>query len=277
MSHSFTRGSAIFEVISFHQTSDGAAVFRLDEHIKRLHRTTKLLNMELSHSAEEIERGVMETIKANNLNKGFIKIIGYYGNPAFALLPQQEKLDLSIFAVYEDLGIDPNQPVSACLCRLHKLHPNTVPVEAKVAANYMNGMLARQEAIRRGFDIGILLDTHGFLAEGSTEAVFWVEGDVIKTPPLGRILRSISRLSVLQAANITGLKAVEEAVKPEKFVKADEIFFSSAIYKVLPVGRIDDRVLENAPGPVSKELVRLMADICAGKDERFKDWLFPVT
>ena len=276
MSHSFTRGSAVFEVISFHQTPNGTAVFRLDEHLKRLHRTTELLNMELFHSAQEIEHGVMETIKANNLSNGFIKIIGYYGNPAFTLLPQQEKLDLSIFAVDEDLSIDPKQHVSACFCRWRKLDPNTVPVEAKVAGNYINGMLARQEAIRRGFDIGILLDTYGFVAEASTEAVFWVEGDVIKTPPLGRILHSISRLSILQAAKITGLKAVEEKVKPEKFVKADEIFFASTSCKILPVCRIDDRVLENTPGPVSSELARLMADIRAGKDERFKDWLFPV-
>lgn len=276
MSHSFTRGSAVFEVISFHQTPNGTAVFRLDEHLKRLHRTTELLNMELLHSAQEIEHGVMETIKANNLRNGFIKIIGYYGNPAFALLPQQEKLDLSIFAVDDDLIIDPTHHVSACFCHWRKLHPNTVPVEAKVAGNYINGMLARQEAIRRGFDIGILLDTYGFVAEGSIEAIFWVEGDVIKTPPLGRILNSISRLSILQAAKITGLKAVEEEVKPEKFVKADEIFFASTSCKILPVCRIDDRVLENTPGPVSSELARLMADIRSGKDERFKDWLFPV-
>lgn len=276
MSHSFTRGSAVFEVISFHQTPNGTAVFRLDEHLKRLYRTTELLSMELFHSAQEIEHGVMETIKANNLRNGFIKIIGYYGNPAFALLPQQEKLDLSIFAVDDDLSIDPTHHVSACFCRWRKLDPNTVPIEAKVAGNYINGMLARQEAIRRGFDIGILLDTYGFVAEGSIEAIFWVEGDVIKTPPLGRILNSISRLSILQAAKITGLKAVEEEVKPEKFVKADEIFFASTSCKILPVCRIDDRVLENTPGPVSSELARLMANIRAGKDERFKDWLFPV-
>jgi branched-chain amino acid aminotransferase len=276
MSHSFTRGSAVFEVISFHQTPNGIAVFRLDEHLKRLRRTIELLSMELLHPAQEIEHGVMETIKANNLRNGFIKIIGYYGNPAFTLLPQQERLDLSIFAVDEDLSIDPKQHVSACFCRWRKLDPNTVPVEAKVAGNYINGMLARQEAISRGFDIGILLDTYGFVAEASTEAVFWVEGDVIKTPPLGRILDSISRLSILQAAKITGLKAVEEEVKPEKFVKADEIFFASTSCKISPVCRIDDRVLENIPGPVSSELARLMAEICAGKDERFKDWLFPV-
>jgi len=276
MSHSFTRGSAVFEVISFHQTPNGVAVFRLDERLKRLHRTTELLNMELFHSAQEIEHGVMETIKANNLSNGFIKIIGYYGNPAFTLLPQQEKLDLSIFAVDEDLNMDSKQHVSACFCRWRKLDPNTVPIEAKVAGNYINGMLALQDAIRRGFDIGILLDTYGFVAEASTETVFWVEGDVIKTPPLGRILHSISRLSILQAATITGLKAMEEKIKPEKFVKADEIFFASATCRVLPVNRIGDRVLENTPGPVSREVALRMSDICAGKDKRYKDWLIPV-
>ena len=276
MSHSFTRGSAVFEVISFHQTSNGAAVFRLDEHLKRLHRTTELLNMELFHSAQEIEHGVMETIKANNLSNGFIKIIGYYGNPAFTLLPQQEKLDLSIFAVDEDLSIDPKQHVSACFCQWRKLDPNTVPVEAKVAGNYINGMLALQEAIHRGFDMGILLDTDGFVAEASTETIFWVEGDVIKTPPLGRILHSISRLSILQAATITGLKAVEEKVRPEKIIEADEIFFASTSCKIQPVGHLGDQDLKNAPGPMSRELAHMMSNICTGKDKRFNNWLFPV-
>jgi len=276
MSHSFTRGSAVFEVISFHHTPAGTAVFRLDEHLKRLRRTTDLLDMELLHSAQEIEQGIMETIKANDLRSGLIKIIGYYGNPALTLFPEQEALDLSIFAVDESLGKDPAQPVSACFSRWRKLDPNTVPVEAKVAGHYINGMLARHEAIRRGFDIGILLDTHGFVAEASVEAVFWVEGDVIKTPPLGRILHSISRLSILQAAEIVGLSTVEEEIKPEKFMKANEIFLASANCKVLPVNRIGDRVLENTPGPMSRELARLLSNICTGKDERFKDWLFPV-
>ena len=276
MSHSFTRGSAVFEVISFHETSNGTAVFRLDEHLKRLQRTTELMNMELSHSAPEIEHAVMETIKANDLRNGFIKIIGYYGAPSFTLLPQQEKLDLSIFTIDEALSKESKQHVSACFCRWRKLDPNTVPVEAKVAGNYINGMLALQDAMSRGFDMGILLDINGFVAESGTESVFWVEGDVIKTPPLGMILQSISRLSILQAATITGLKAVEEKVKPEKFMRADEIFFASTSCKILPVTRIDDRVFKNTPGPMSKELAGLMSDICTGKDDRFHNWLFPV-
>jgi branched-chain amino acid aminotransferase len=276
MSHSFTRGSAVFEVISFHQTLNGTAVFRLDEHLKRLQRSTELLNMKLSYSAQEIEHGVMETIKANNLQNGFIKIIGYYGNPAFTILPQQEKLDLSIFVADEVLSKDHKNHVSACFCRWRKLDPNTVPVEAKVAGNYINGMLALQEAIHRGFDMGILLDTDGFVAESSTEAVFWVEGDVIKTPPLGRILHSISRLSILQAATMTGLKTVEEKVRPEKIMKADEIFFASTSCRIQPVGRLGDQDLKNAPGPMSRELARMMSDICSGKDERFDNWLFLV-
>ena len=145
-----------------------------------------------------------------------------------------------------------------------------------MAGNCINGILARQETIRRGFDMGIMLDTDGFVAEGGTEAVFWVEGDVIKTPPLGRILHSISRLSILQASTIAGFKSVEEEIKPEKFMRADEIFFASTSCKILPVSRIGEQVLENTPGPVSRELTHLLSNICAGKDGRFNNWLFPV-
>ena len=276
MSHSFTRGSAVFEVISFHQTLNGRAVFRLDEHLKRLQASTELLNMKLSYSAQEIQQGVMETIKVNNLRNGFIKIIGYYGNPSFTILPQQEKLDLSIFAVDEGLSKDHKNHVSACFCRWRKLDPNTVPIEAKVAGNYINGMLALQEAINRGFDMGIMLDTEGFVAESSTEAIFWVEGDVIKTPPLGRILHSISRLSILQAATITGLKAVEERVRPEKIMEADEVFFASTSCRIQPVGRLGDQDFKNVPGLMSRELADMMSNICNGKDKRFNSWLFSV-
>ena len=280
MSHSFGRGSAIFEVFGFHETVNGSAFFRIDEHMKRLARSAELLNMKLAQSSEEIKAAIKETVKANGLTKGAVKIFAYYGNVAFVIMPLQETLDLAISVIDPEAdiggtGFDLDKPLSVCISPWQKLSPKTIPVEAKVAANYMNGLLARQDAISRGFDLGIMLGDDGNVTEGSIEAAFMVKDGVIKTAPMGRILSSISRKSVLEAAWRTGLEAVEEPIKLEEFMAADEIFISATPFKAQPVGRIEDRVLE-APGPVNRQLNELLGNICLGKDDRFLDWLTPV-
>ncbi|UCF90117.1 MAG: aminotransferase class IV [Desulfobacterales bacterium] len=278
LSHGFSRGSAIFEVFGIHPLPAGPAAFRLDLHLRRFARTAQLLGMELAQSQEELAQAVAETVRANKMDNGFIKMVAYYGLEAFATLVPGVKLDLSVFAVpaSADLGLDLSKPISACISKWRKIHPETVPVAAKAASNYLNGMLARQDALRRGFDVGLMMDTHGFMAEGSIEAFFMAKNGVLLTPPLGRILASVSRQSVLDAARVVGIEAHEKALRPEELLEADEIFTSATPFKVLPVGRIEDRKLDDAPGPVSRGLIQLMDAIVAGRDERFKDWLQPL-
>ena len=280
MSHSFGRGSAIFEVLSLHETEAGSAVFRLEEHIDRLFKTAGLLEMELPLGSKGFQEAVLETVKRNGITQGFIKIICFYPQIAFEILPPQKRLDVSIFAVdpARDIGglrFPFDQGATACVSKWRKLDPSTVPVEAKAAANYLNGMVARLEARRRGFDQVIMLDTQGFIAEGGTESVFLVKGETLMTPALGTILESISRKSVLEGAGRLGIKTLEARLQPELLYEAEEIFFSGTPIKVLGVKRVEDRDL-SAPGPVTKKLSALMTDIVSGRDERFKDWLFPV-
>ncbi|MFH1123910.1 MAG: aminotransferase class IV [Pseudomonadota bacterium] len=280
MSHSFGRGSAIFEVLSLHETEAGSAVFRLDEHIDRLFKTAGLLEMELPLGSKGFQEAVLETVKRNGITQGFIKIICFYPQIAFEILPPQKRLDVSIFAVdpARDIGglrFPFDRGATACVSKWRKLDPSTVPVEAKAAANYLNGMVARLEAKRRGFDQVVMLDTQGFIAEGGTESVFLVKGETLMTPALGTILESISRKSVLEGAGRLGIKTLEARLQPELLYEAEEIFFSGTPIKVLGVKRVEDRDL-SAPGPVTKKLSALMTDIVSGRDERFKDWLFPV-
>jgi len=280
MSHSFSRGSAIFEVLSFHQTEDGPTVFRLDEHINRLFRTAELLSMEISLSKEALQDAVLETVKINNLSKGIIKLVCFYHEIAFEILCSQKTLDVCIVAVDPALDIGefspPSEGISACICKWRKLHPETVPVEAKVAANYLNGMMARQEAKRRGFDVGITLDTAGFVAEGSIESVFLIKDGILTTPVLGTILQGITRKSILEAADLLDIETVEKRVKPEALMEADEVFFSCAPIKLMPVKRIESKDLQGVPGPVTMTLRTLFEEICSGRSPHFKDWLFPV-
>jgi branched-chain amino acid aminotransferase len=281
MSHSFGRGSAIFEVLSFHEIPTGRVVFRLDKHIQRLFRSAKLLHMELPMSEEALHQAVLNTVARNGLREGFIKIFAYYPQIAAKILPPQGRLDLSIivFDPVQDMGIPKTpfeQGTTACISSWRKLHPQTVPVEAKVAANYLNGMVARLEAQTRGFESVIMLDADGFITEGSTESVFLAKGGVLMTPSLGSVLRSITRESVLEVAGVIGLEISDGKFHPDHLDEADEIFFSSTGIKVQPVRRIGERVLEVSPGPFTKKIADFFNEIVGGREERFKYWLFPV-
>jgi branched-chain amino acid aminotransferase len=250
----------------------------MDIHVDRLIQTTRLLGMELAHSGKEIIQGVRDTVQATGLTNGHIKIMGYYPEEAFAVLVPQSSLDLAIFAIPAgaDLGMDITKPISACICRWRKLHPDTVPVEAKACAHYLNGFLARQDALRKGFDVGLMLDTDGHLAEGSIEACFMVKNRELRVPPLGRVLRSVSRRSVIEAAPMAGIEVVQAPITPAELLDADEIFTSATPFKVLPVGKLEDRTLPEAPGPVSRRLAGLLDDILSGRDTRFEHWFQPV-
>jgi branched-chain amino acid aminotransferase len=280
MCHSFGRGSAIFEVLSLHHTPSGPAVFRLDEHIRRLYRTAALLEMELPMDQEAFHEAVLETVRRNGTREGFIKIICFYPQISFEILPPRKRLDTSIFVIdpKQDLGgldFPFDEGTTACVSRWRKLDPETVPVEAKAAANYLNGMMARAEAKKRGFNNVIMVDTQGFIAEGGTESVFLVKDGVLMTPSLGTILQSITRKSVLEVAPVIGIPTFEGRLKPDLLFEADEIFFSGTPTKALPVRQIEERVLQNVPGPVNRKLTAAMTDIVEGGDERFKGWMFP--
>jgi len=277
MSHSLTRGSAIFEVLAVYSTPRGPAAFRLPEHVDRLFRSAELLGMQLVQSKNEILRAVVKTVQVNRIREGYVKIVGSLSKETFFVSVSDPRLDLSIFVIPADeVQKHTSSSIRVCLSRWRKLHPETVPVEAKVAANYLNGMLARQDAQRRGFDLGVMLDSHGFLAESSTESVFIVKDGVLLTPPLGLILSSISRRSVLEAAPTAGIKVAERPITRQEILEADELFTSSTTHRVMPASRIEDRVLRKAPGPVSRKLLTLMNAVCTGKEERYKHWLYPI-
>jgi len=233
--------------------------------------------MKMAYSREEIAEAVSKTVRANNMGRGLIKILAYWGEEAIIQLVLESKLDLAIFAIPEtkELGLDNAQPISACLSKWRKIHPETVPVAAKACSNYLNGYLARRDANRRGFNVGLILGTDGFLAEGSIESVFLVKDGILKTPPLGRILSSITRMSIVQAAPSIDIPVSEEVILPEALFTADEMFVCHTGIKVLPVSRFEGRTLE-APGPITMKVMELMQNILNYSDARFRDWFFPL-
>ncbi|MBW1838065.1 MAG: aminotransferase class IV, partial [Deltaproteobacteria bacterium] len=264
-----------------HDTIGGPAVFRLDEHIDRLFRTAELLDMEIPIPNEVLHKAVLETVKRNGLKDGLIKIMGYYPQISAGIIPPQKRLDMTIFALdpKEDMGgmdFPFAEGTTVCVSKLRKLDPQTVPVEAKAAANYLNGMMARGEAAKRGYQDAVMLDTQGFIAEGGTESVFLVKDGTLMTPSPGTVLRSITRKSVLEVAWEMGIETFEGRLRPESLFEATEVFLSGTPMKVLPVRQVEDRTLADTPGPMTRQLFACFEDIVAGGNERFRDWLFLV-
>ena len=278
LSHGFSRGSAIFDVLGIHSGPNGPMAFRLDDHLKRLMKSAELLEMELAYTGEEIIDAIKATVKANSIGRGIVKVLAYWGDEVITDLVLDSRLDVAVFAIpeSEELVLDKQHSISACVARWRKLHPETVPVGAKACANYLNGYLARKDAVSRGFDIGILLGTDGFLAEGSTESVFIVKDGVLMTPPVGRVLSSITRLSVLEAVPEIGIPSVERPITADELSAADEIFTVHTGTKVEAVARFEDRQLE-APGPVTARVMKLINDIMQFKNDRFIHWFQPLT
>jgi branched-chain amino acid aminotransferase len=273
LSHGLSRGSAVFEVFGTHAGPNGTMAFRMDEHLKRLRTSLEGLEMQLGCGEEELRAGISEVVAANRVGRGLVKIVAYWGAEAVIDLVPRVPLDVAVFAIPDgdELGLDRRRNISVCMSRWRKLHPDTVPVEAKACANYLNGYLARKDAQDRGFDVGLLAGTDGFLAEGSIEAVFLVLNGVLVTPPAHRILRSITRQSILEAALVEGICAREEAVRPSALLTAEEIFTSHSGVKVAPVKRFEDRRLA-APGPMTLRFIELMEGILTFRDDRFKSW-----
>jgi branched-chain amino acid aminotransferase len=280
MSHSFGRGSAIFEVISFSDTPAGPAVFRLDEHVSRFFRSASLLGMEPPLTPAELQEAVLQTVKLSGLKAGLIKAFGFYPEISSGVLPPPMPFRVAVFAfsceeAVGGKGESASGAVTACVSQWRRLDPQTVPIEAKVAANYVNGMVARAEAQKKGFDYAVLLDTQGFLAEGATESLFLIREGRVMTPSLGTVLQSITRKSLLAVAEAMGLETVAGRLSPVLLEEAEELFLSSTSARVAPIRQIDTRSMGGAPGPLTQRLAERIAAITAGRDERFRGWLFP--
>ena len=281
MSHSVARGSAIFEVIGFHKTATGPAVFRLDEYITRFRNSALLLEMEMPLSSGELQEAVLETIRRNGLKQGVIKMMGFYPEIAFKILPPRKRFQVAIFVfdLEGDLGERAQAgegSVTACVSRWRRLDPQTVPIEAKVAANYMNGIVARTEARNIGFDYAILLDAQGCLAEGGTESIFLVREGRLFTPSLGTILNSITRKTLIEVAETMGIGTFAGRLDPGALNEAEEIFFSGTTTKLLPIRQVGNRILKEVPGLVTRRLTERMAAITSGRDAQFQRWLFGI-
>jgi branched-chain amino acid aminotransferase len=280
LSHTLHYGTGVFEGIRCYKTLSGSAVFRLKEHVDRLFASAHICQMEIPYTREQVNVAILETIRVNRIEACYIRPIAFIGYGAMGVFPKDNPVQLAI-AVWPwgsylgDEGL--KNGIRVKISSFIRPHINATMVRAKAVANYANSLLAKREALKDGYDEAMLLDTEGYVAEGSGENVFIVRGGVIKTPPLTAILEGITRDTVMQLAQERGMRVVEERFTRDELYIADEAFFTGTAAEITPIREADNRRIgAGKPGPVTKELQASFFDIVSGRESRHAEWLTPV-
>ena len=274
--HGLHYGSGVFEGIRCYETDAGPGVFRLTDHLERLHQSARLLHMELPYGVDELRSACHELIGRNGLSECYLRPIAFYGYGELGVHPGTNPVDVAIMSwpwgAY--LGEDAlEKGIRAKVASWKRVGPNTIPHVAKATGIYLNSMLAVIEATRAGYEEAILLTDDGFVADGSGENIFVVKDEVISTPDLSAsILPGITRQVVIEIAQTLGYAVHERQLIRSDLYVADEVFMCGTAAEVTPVRSVDDHEV-GAPGAVTKAIQDVFFAAVRGRDERFARWL----
>jgi branched-chain amino acid aminotransferase len=280
-SHVFHYGSAMFEGARCYTTRIGSAIFRLDEHLKRMYDSCRIYRMEVPYAPEELREAIFETIRANGFEDCYIRPLVYRGLGALGVNPFKSPVNVMI-AVWKwgrYLGEESvEKGVDVCVSSWNRMAPNTFPAMAKATGNYLNSQLIKMEAIINGYTEGIALDNAGRISEGSGENIFLVYGGRLLTPPLaGTILPGITRDSVMSLARDAGYTVVEQQIAREMLYIADEVFLTGTAAEITPIRSVDRiPVGSGSRGPVTERLQKDFFSLVQGEVEDRYGWLTPV-
>jgi branched-chain amino acid aminotransferase len=273
--HGLHYGTGVFEGIRCYETEHGPAVFRLTDHLARLHASARLLHMELPYAVEELRGACMDLIAVNGLPECYIRPICFFGYGELGVSAAGNPVDSVIMSwpwgTY--LGEDGlTKGIRAKISSWQRIGANVIPHVAKATGVYLNSMLAVTEANRAGYDEAILLTAEGYVADGSGENIFVVKDGLITTPPLSTsILPGITRDSVIQIAQDLGHSVREANLIRSDLYLADEVFMTGTAAEVTPLRSVDD--VEIGVGPVTKEIQGAYLDTVRGRSERWAQWL----
>lgn len=263
----------MFEGIRFYDTDKGPAVFRLKEHVDRLFHGAKKAMMKVPFTEEEISKAILETVKKNKINAGYIRPIFYYGYGKMGLDPHGAPVNCSI-AVWPWGSYLGEEAVRVKTSSFTRIHPRSTHAECKFCGHYVNSILASCEVKANGFNEALLLNAEDFVEEGPGENFYIAKNGGIITPPLGNVLPGITRKSIIQIAKDQGIDVKEKNIKLEEVYSADESFFTGTAAEVTPIESINNKKIgKEAPGPITKKLKELFMDVVHGKNEKYVDWL----
>jgi branched-chain amino acid aminotransferase len=277
MSHVVHYGSSVFEGIRCYTQPEGAAVFRLPEHMQRMLDSARIYRMTLPWSLDQLVSAVVETVEANGIAPCYVRPIALRGYGEIGVNPKGCPIDVYI-ANFPWGKYVAGDAADVCISSWNRLAPNTMPSLAKAGANYMNSQLIRMEADVNGYVEGIALDVNGYLSEGSGENLFIVRNGVLYTTPLANsVLNGITRDSILVLARQLGIPVVEQALPRELLYICDEAFFTGTAAEVTHLRSVD-RILvgDGNMGPVTSALHKAFFDIVSGAAPDKYNWLTPV-
>ncbi|MDP6853151.1 MAG: branched-chain amino acid transaminase [Candidatus Marinimicrobia bacterium] len=278
MSHVLHYGSGVFEGIKCYKTSEGPAIFRLPEHINRLFQSAIKYGMEIPYNQDELFEACKNIVEVNEFENCYIRPIAFYGYDTLGVYPKDCPVEVAIASFFWGayLGDDGvANGVNITISPWKRLSLESFPASAKASGQYLNSLLAVQDARKRGYDEALLLNQQGNVAEGSGQNLFIVKNNTLYTnDESASILLGITRDTIIQVAQDIGYEVCIQDISTDDLFNADEAFFAGSASEVTPIATIDDNpVGAGEPGPVSLELRESYLDIIHGRNERYNHWL----
>jgi branched-chain amino acid aminotransferase len=277
LTHTLHYGMGVFEGLRAYHAEQGTAIFRLKAHTDRLYRSAHILGMAIPFDKLTLNTAHKAVIRENNLDSAYIRPMCFYGSEGMGLRADNLKVH-TIIAAWDwgsylgDEGMEKGIRIKTSSFTRH--HVNITMCKAKANGNYMNSMLALQEALRDGYDEALLLDVDGFVAEGSGENIFIVRDGVIYTPELTSALEGITRDTIFKLAQENGLVIREKRITRDEVYIADEAFFTGSAAEVTPIRELDGRSIGNGTrGPITQLLQSQYFDLVHGRLDQYQDWL----
>jgi branched-chain amino acid aminotransferase len=280
LTHALHYGTAVFEGIRGYKTKNGTSVFRLTDHMRRLHRSAKIIMMDIPYSAEQLVEATKQTIRSNPLAEApllYIRPLAYFGLGEFGLNPLPNPVNVLIAAFpwgtyLGDEGLTTGIRVKTTSWQ--RIDMNALPPQAKTSAGYMNSVLAKVEVLKAGYEEALFINPQGTIAEGPGENFFTVRDGVIVTPTkVTAGLEGITRDSVITIAKDLGYEVREEGIARADVYTADEAFFTGTAAELTPIREVDDRIVGTGePGPVTKKLQETFFAAARGEIETYREW-----
>lgn len=278
LTHALHYGTAVFEGIRAYETPDGTAAFRLRDHIERLRRSASAYRIPWDREVDEVVEACREILRVNGLEAGYIRPLVFYGLGSIGLNPASAEVHTGIAAwrwgaYLGEEGLDKGIRVRVSSWRRISAQ-SFVPV-AKGSGQYLNSVLAKQEAISSGYDEALMLNSDGNISEGSGENLFLVRDGIVHTPPVSSgILDGITRASVTELLRAEGVEVRETTLTRGDLYAAEELFFTGTAAEVTPVREVDDRPIGTGrPGPITRKAQAAYSDAVTGKLEARRGWL----
>ncbi len=277
LTHTLHYGMGVFEGVRAYRAEGGTAIFRLREHTQRLFHSAHILRMKIPFDQQTLIDAQVESIRQNKLESGYLRPMAFYGSEGMGIRADNLKVHV-IVASWEwgtYLGEESlRSGIRVQVSSYTRHHVNVAMCRAKANGHYINSMLALQEAVDNGYDEALLLDTNGFVMEGSGENLFIVRDNVIYTPDLTSALDGITRNTVMKIIADEGLELVEKRITRDEIYICDEAFFTGTAAEVTPVRELDNRRIgSGSRGPITERIQSRFFDAVHGRIPEYEDWL----